>query len=490
MKFHFVLEFPTRFFFRVGVPNTVCHTAATAAVSGGGAAARRGAAAAAQVEVLLSPAHCIQPHMPKFPWVARTPRQRMIRFIRKVAWLYVVLGDSKRVRQYGRLLHWLLSRRYLVPHVHRIPQDRAHLEFLLKLPAEEFRNQCRLTPDTFQRLLELISQHDVFISTGLKPQRSVCEQLFSFLVFAGHDGSGVGRSFTVKNLGSSTGSAFNFSSRVVTALLAFKSDFIKWPNYKEQQTLAARYAATHSLPHVFGAIDGTHFFFFQQPKHSLSPQQYWTRKKGGYGMLCLIACDIDGNIIWYDLGWPGSVQDIKALEKSALHADWDKVVKGGLCLAGDKGFVPTMYVVTPYEGAEAERETPTIYNEQHKKGRVIVERLNGILKLQFMSLRGMRIAVRKKKDVQRACDFCSALMIVHNFCNLNRSSWIAPSDPVERLECEEWKDAENKLFAKQERAMVKKAVEVGATLREAQLAFRDRVALDCVHAVTGTFMRA
>jgi hypothetical protein len=126
----------------------------------------------------------------------------------------------------------------------------------------------------------------------------------------------------------------------------------------------------------------------------LQPWQYWTRKKGGYGLLCLIACDIDGNIVWYYLGWPGSVQDVKCLEKSALHAQRDKAVKGGLCLAGDKGFVPTMYVMTPYEGAEADEEPKALYNEQHKKGRVVVERLNGILKTQFMSLRGMRIAVR------------------------------------------------------------------------------------------------
>jgi len=413
----------------------------------------------------------------------------MIRFIRKLVFACVLLGDERGERDYGRLLHWLLSRRYLVPHVQRIPQDREHLAFLLKLPAEEFRNMCRLTHDMFQRVLELVSQHEVFISTGRKQQKSVCEQLFSFLYFAGCDGSGVGRSKSVRHLGTSTGAAFKFSSRIVTALLAVKDRFIKWPSYTQQQTLAARYAAAHSLPHVFGAIDGTHFFFFQSPKNTLSPQQYWTRKKGGYGMSCLIVCDIDGNIVWFDLGWPGSVQDIKVLEKSELHRRWTEAVKGGLCLAGDKGFVPTMYVVTPYEGAEAEQETAALYNEQHKKGRVIVERLNGILKMQFMSLRGMRVAVRNKKDVQRACDFCVALMVLYNFCNQNRSTWIAPTEAVERLRCEEWKDAQEEYFAMQELAMVKKAVEVGATLREAQLAFRDVVARDCERAFSGSFMQ-
>jgi hypothetical protein len=411
----------------------------------------------------------------------------MIRFLRKLSWKCILLEDEDGEREWGRLLDFLLSRRYLVPHGPRIPQDREHLSFLLSLPADQFRIQARVSQDTFQRLVELLSTHEVFFSSGNKPQASVCEQLFAFLVFAGHDGSGSSRAYTAHHLGTSTGSAFNFCARVVRALLSFKNNFIAWPSYKQQELLAARYAAEHSLPHVFGAIDGTHFFFFQSPKHSLQPWQYWTRKKGGYGMLCLIACDIDGNIIWYDLGWPGSVQDVNALHKSALVRKWERLFKGGLCLAGDKGFVPTTYVVTPYEGAEGEEEVKSIYNMYHKMGRVVVERLNGILKMQFMSLRGLRCCVRKESDVQRAVDFCAALMVLYNICNLNRDTWLRPTDPVDIAECEEWLDAENRLFAKQERAMVKKAIEVQATLREAQLAFRDVVAADCMRAHTNTY---
>ena len=159
-------------------------------------------------------------------------------------------------------------------------------------------------------------------------------------------------------------------------------------------------------------------------------------------------------------------------------------------MAGDKGFVPTMYIVTPYEGVEADADENALYNEQHKKGRVVVERLNGILKMQFMSLRGLRVAVRKQADVQRACDFCSAVMVVYNFCNLHRDRWVEPTDDVEILRCDRWKDKQNKEFARQERAMVKRAVQVDASLREAQLAFRDAVRTDCVQAVTGAFFDA
>jgi hypothetical protein len=38
--------------------------------------------------------------------------------------------------------------------------------------------------------------------------------------------------------------------------------------------------------------------------------------------------------------------------------------------------------------------------------------------------------------------------------------------------------------------MVKRAVQLDASLREAQLAFRDAVRTDCVHAVTGEFFDA
>jgi hypothetical protein len=201
--------------------------------------------------------------MARPPWAARTPNQKLVHFLRKLAFSCIMLGDRQGEQQYSRLLNYLLSRRYLAPHVPRIPQDRQHLQFLMYLPCYQFRIQARCTQDTFARLLELISTHDVFLPRGKKQQKSVCEQLFNFLVFVGHEGNGSGRSFTAHNLGASTGSAFNFSSRVVQALLSFKDMLIKWPDYNVQQTLAATYGATHCLPHVFGAIiDGTHFFFF------------------------------------------------------------------------------------------------------------------------------------------------------------------------------------------------------------------------------------
>jgi len=57
------------------------------------------------------------------------------------------------------------------------------------------------------------------------------------------------------------------------------------------------------------------------------------------------------------------------------------------------------------------------------------------------------------------------------------------------LRCDRWKDAENELFANQEQEMVKRAVRVNASMREAQLAFRDVVANDCYAAVAGSFLQ-
>ena len=117
-------------------------------------------------------------------WAARTPRQHMVRFFRKLAFACVMLGDKKGQEEYTRLLDFLLSRSYIVPHFQRIPQDRQHLQFLLALPCDQFRFQARISQDSFARLLELVSSHDVFVPRGRKQQKSVCEQLFSFLVFA------------------------------------------------------------------------------------------------------------------------------------------------------------------------------------------------------------------------------------------------------------------------------------------------------------------
>jgi hypothetical protein len=47
-------------------------------------------------------------------WAARTPRQHLVRFFRKLAFACIMLGDKKGEEEYVRMLNYLLSRRYLV----------------------------------------------------------------------------------------------------------------------------------------------------------------------------------------------------------------------------------------------------------------------------------------------------------------------------------------------------------------------------------------
>ena len=55
-----------------------------------------------------------------------------------------------------------------------------------------------------------------------------------------------------------------------------------------------------------------------------------------------------------------------------------------------------------------------LFNELYSKGRCLIEHLNGILKARWMSLKGLRIQVKKKEDFAKVNKHIVVCLILHN----------------------------------------------------------------------------
>lgn len=138
-------------------------------------------------------------------------------------------------------------------------------------------------------------------------------------------------------------------------------------------------------------------------------------------------CDDQRRIRYIYTGWPGCSHDARVFENSALAQEKDEFFSGEEYLLADSGYTASMNVVPAFKRTSHRNLTPeeNEFNELLSKARVKVEHCIGIFKGRFQSLRGLRILIRRDKDVKRAVYWIRACVVLHN---------LLLQDPVE----EEW----------------------------------------------------
>jgi hypothetical protein len=120
------------------------------------------------------------------------------------------------------------------------------------------------------------------------------------------------------------------------------------------------------------------------------------------------------------VGLPGSVNDSRILKKSGLHC---RVVNGGLInddlphtgdippyILGDKGYPLLPWLLTPFKDDGRQRTyLESLYQEQHSKGRSVIENAFGILKQTWREL-----LVKTDMKVEFVPDLVSCCCVLHN----------------------------------------------------------------------------
>ena len=353
----------------------------------------------------------------------------------------VQFSDSSDEEEFGDIRAALESSRYLSrPTVHFSQHNCPELRSLLSQRPKFFRQQTRMTVQTFVKLLSNVISDRIFHNDSHHMQRHPGIQLYVFLQTMGHDGNGlVTTSISgIQNIGS--GTVALYVSRVAQAIRNLHSTLLKWPGPRARERMSARFFAKYGF-YSFGILDGTFVYFNQAP--AVDPECFFTRKKKSYGMNCQLICDLDWRIIGYVLGWPGCTPDTTAYESSEFFTRSSDFFSQGESLLADKGYCVRSTLTVPYDEPEVQdtphssQEQKQLYNDGLKKGRLLIERVNAMLKNRFTWLKGMRFQVKCTEDFHKCNEVVISLLLLHNFMMSELDVWSDGAAPA----CDEWEHA-------------------------------------------------
>jgi hypothetical protein len=412
-------------------------------------------------------------------------RQKLLRFLRARWKLHVILSDDSDaddMMEFGAALN---ASRYLIAHrpIHSGMKLSLQLSALLKQDAATFRLKTRLCQQTFLVLLGLLQSDPVFHNMSHNQQRPVGLQLYCYLVTVGHDGDGQCSRIIAGDIQVGEGTVSLYVHRVIKAMLNVKSQFIQWPSPEKRKQDSAQTLQDAGF-YSFGIIDGTHVYFSQAP--SVDANNFYTRKKGLYGMNVQLVVDFNWYIIGYIVGWPGCAQDVTSFESSQWFLNPAVFFAPGESLMADKGYVPRLMLTVPFDDpelvdanlVESERQRRVAFNDGIKRKRILIERVNARLKNRLTSLKGVRLQVRvaeglegSGQDFKAVNDFTVSCFVLHNFL-------VRYNDAFEKEEevppvVDEWANDLQVTLGGQAHALARASALAAFSQREQELAARE-----------------
>jgi hypothetical protein len=141
-----------------------------------------------------------------------------------------------------------------------------------------FRRNLRVSPDTFDELVQRIADHHVFHNQSNCQQFPVEIQLAITLFRFGHDGNSTSVEAVAQWAGVSVGTVVKTTRRVIIAFLSLHDTVIRWPNEEEKEA-AKEWVEAESCPSWrdgFCMVDGTLIPLFEKPGHH--GEAYFDRK--------------------------------------------------------------------------------------------------------------------------------------------------------------------------------------------------------------------
>jgi hypothetical protein len=191
------------------------------------------------------------------------------------------------IARLGRYVHHSISamyaNRYEVPRTH-IPRPPSTLRFVLEVWKTErpdfFRRELRVTPTTFDSMVERLQDDPVFTNKSENMQMPVKHQLAITLYRFGHDGNAASLDSVATWSGYGKGTIPLVTRRVMTAILRrdFIDESISFPTDEEKRK-AKEWVAAHSCEawrHGWCMVDGTLVPLFNRPYWY--GQSYYDRK--------------------------------------------------------------------------------------------------------------------------------------------------------------------------------------------------------------------
>ena len=175
-------------------------------------------------------------------------------------------------------------------------------------------------------------------------------------------------------------------------------------------------------------------------------------------------CDHSRKFIYTFIGWPGSVHDATAYNRSELAQSPQTFFSRGEYLLADKAFKCTPSVIPPFKKPAANKRQNKEFNRRLSSIRIDIEHSFGSLKSRWQSLRDMRIRIVDEKSYEYAVKWITACVVLHNFLlSLDDPEWEEeePDEPEEERENEARKGADDDTDGKRRRKEVRDRVLYG-----------------------------
>lgn len=187
------------------------------------------------------------------------------------------------ILSYTERLEAILSSRYLASATSATPVPKSSQLYLVLVEFKadkprNFRLNLRVSPSTFDRLVERIEDHPIFYNRSNSMQFPVEIQLAIALYRFGHDGNAASVDAVAQWAGVSVGLVVKATRRVIIAFLSLHDSVIRWPSAEEKEE-ASEWVEENSCPawrDGFCMVDGTLIPLFEKPGHH--GEAYFDRK--------------------------------------------------------------------------------------------------------------------------------------------------------------------------------------------------------------------
>ncbi|EIN04729.1 hypothetical protein PUNSTDRAFT_24189, partial [Punctularia strigosozonata HHB-11173 SS5] len=255
----------------------------------------------------------------------------------------------------------LIVKEYLTLHRDRyqaprtgLPRAPGHLRHTLDVMKEQrpdhFRNDLRVSPAVFDRIVAEIEHDPIFSNHSHHAQMPVEEQLAIVLFRFGHNGNSAGVSRIAKWAGVGKGTVENATRRVMTAVLrrSFMDQAVRLPTTVEKEE-AKRWVERKSCDEWRDGwlfVDGTLVPLYDRP-HWYGESYY--DRKCNYSLNIQVISLPNLQIIDFGYGFTGSTHDSTAWKETRVYREHEMILEGQEWIWADSAYPVKHWVIAPYK---------------------------------------------------------------------------------------------------------------------------------------------
>ena len=238
-------------------------------------------------------------------------------------------------------------------------------------------------------------------------------QLLVLLKYLGSQGIAASNTSLASHFQISIGTAEKYRKRAARAVLSLEANSYHWPDDSERRTMSIAIQKKWFFPNCVGFMDGTLLPLEFKPK--LHGETYYSRK-GFFSINMLIICNHNAHILYYMVGWPGSVHDHRVWRNSKMFRNVGDYFNDNEYLLADSAFSPSAQVVPAFKKSVGGQMDPNCskFNDLLATARVKSEHCIGLLKGRFPWLKNIRIKIRSERSLRRIISFVRIAVILHN----------------------------------------------------------------------------